>query len=238
MLSVRVLALVAIPIITIIIVLPQPASAATLTQDEPVPPPTIEPSDGYPGTEFNFAAQGFRPRERVSFWVNAPDGTVHSEPNYSVNSTTDGHASWRWRSATDAMTGRWSMVAKGIQSRVQHVVIFTINDGTAIDPETGLTVLPDQSRRGAEPESGIAGTQFHFFAGNFRQNEMVSFWVNSPTRRVFSDESYQVRADEQGFADWLWVSSVNDLPGTWSMVAVGQRSGVVQIIPFEIQKTE
>jgi hypothetical protein len=216
--------------------LPQSAMAATRSQDEPVPSPAVEPPDGYPGTEFTFTAYGFHPRERVSFWVNAPDGSVHSGPNSSVNATVDGQATWMWQSATDAMMGRWSMVAEGIQSHVQHVITFTINDGTTIDPETGLTVLPDQSRRGVEPPGGVAGTQFHFFAGNFRQNEMVSFWVHNPANRVFGDDLYQVQANDQGFADWLWVSSVNDLPGTWTMVAVGQQSGVVQVIQFEIEE--
>jgi hypothetical protein len=234
--SVRVLALFAIAIIIMMMgVLPQQAAAATLAQDEPVPTPTVEPPDGYPGTEFTFTAYGFHPRERVSFWVNAPDGSVHAGPNYSVNATIAGEATWTWQSATDAMTGRWSVVAEGIQSHVQHVITFTMNDGTTIDPETGLTVLPDQSRRGVEPTIGVAGTQFHFFAGNFRQNEMVSFWVHNPANRVFGDDSYQVQANEQGFADWLWVSSVTDRSGTWTMVAVGQQSGVVQTILFEIE---
>ena len=212
-----------------------PVAAADLLQVETIQPPTVEPPDGYPGTEFRFTANGFDTRERVSFWANAPDGSVQSGPGYSVNATTSGHAEWTWLAPTDAMSGQWSMVAEGVQSQVQQVILFEINDGTAIDPDTGFTVLPDPSRRGVEPASGVPGTQFHFFAGNFRQNEMVSFWVNDPTGRVFGDESYHVRADGQGFVDWLWVSSHNDRTGIWSMVAVGQESSVVQIIPFEIE---
>jgi hypothetical protein len=213
------------------------STAPTLAQE---PPDngivTVTPPDGYPGTEFHFTANGFISREQVSFWVNDPMGRVFSAPDYSVRATREGAIAWNWLAPTDAMSGTWAMVAEGVQSQVQRVVQFAIQEGTTVDPETGFTTIPDPSRQGVEPAVGAGGTQFHFFAGNFRQREWVSFWVNDPAGRIYGDESYRVRANGQGFADWLWVSSRTDLPGTWTMVAVGQESQVVQVIPFEITR--
>lgn len=100
---------------------------------QPIPPTTdpsesnVDPEVGPPGTRFAFAATGFGDNELIGVWVNTPAGQpmeIKPEALYGANS--DGRADWYWTSPADAPIGTWQMVARGVDSDVQRIILFEI----------------------------------------------------------------------------------------------------------------
>lgn len=114
-------------------------AGGTQPQPQPTPPPTppppasgnVDPAAGRGGTEFAFAASGFSPGEAISFWINAPDGSVLSvydqDNNFLVLSAdNDGRIEWSVASPTSAPAGFYSMVAHGNNSGHEVIIPFQI----------------------------------------------------------------------------------------------------------------
>ncbi|MCS6940537.1 MAG: hypothetical protein RMJ55_07270 [Roseiflexaceae bacterium] len=87
------------------------------------------------------------------------------------------------------------------------------------------------------PSSGQAGTRFDFLADGFQSGEQIDIWVNTPDGRALParpDSELQRRVARDGRAAWSWTSPDDAQPGTWSLVARGQRSGAVRVGLFTI----
>jgi hypothetical protein len=64
------------------------------------PSTTVTPTLGPPGTRFLFFASGFAERDRLSFWMNRPDGQIevpYIPEEHRAN--TFGEAVWTWESS-------------------------------------------------------------------------------------------------------------------------------------------
>jgi hypothetical protein len=106
---------------------PAPAPAP----NDPAPAPSsdqgaVQPAVGAPGTQFAFFATGFDGSERVGFWVNGPDGTVIDDSDGNTTANSDGRADWRYTAPGDAAPGVYTMVARGVESDVERVIVFQI----------------------------------------------------------------------------------------------------------------
>ena len=87
------------------------------------------------------------------------------------------------------------------------------------------------------PSSGQAGTRFDFLADGFQSGERIDIWVNTPDGRTLParpDSELQRRVARDGRAAWSWTAPKDSQPGQWSVVARGQRSGVVRVGLFTI----
>ena len=99
----------------------EPAQAANR------PAPRVSPAVGRPGMLFIFDAGGFQAGERLSAWVNLPDGKIVGLDEGSLNpATSSGRASWSWTAPANAAPGGYSMVIHGLKSGIEQVVGFTI----------------------------------------------------------------------------------------------------------------
>jgi hypothetical protein len=195
------------------------------------PSPTVSPAIGPPGTRFLFFATGFAPDERLSFWLNRPDGQVQAADVFDLDrSSSAGDAVWTWTAPQDAPRGGWQMVVHGRKSAVERVIPFAIGDPAASSaPSAPYNVAP---------RSGIAGTLFIFYAAGFTAGEYVDVQVHGPggTTITIEDTSIVVSepASADGRLDGSWTSPANAAPGDWQIVARGADSGVTQTISITI----
>lgn len=203
-------------------------------------PPTatdraVEPSSANAGSRFSFFAEGYEPREIVAFWFNAPDGTlVADERGFRVRVAENGRADWTWLSPQTAQPGRWQAVAVGEQSGVQRTIPFDILPVVGGGGGGDETPNPNPPDRGASPAVGIPDETMAFFAEGFRPRELVLFWANSPDGDVEGRNGNRVQANDDGRVDFFWRVPEDAVPGTWQMVAYGDRSETTRIILFEV----
>jgi hypothetical protein len=193
-------------------------------------PPTVAPTVGPPGTRFLFFAAGFAPDERLSFWLNRPDGRVQAADVVDLQrASSAGEAVWTWTAPQDAPRGGWQMVAHGRTSAVERVIAFTVGDPPA-------PYAPQPSN--VTPRSGIAGTLFTFYAAGFTAGEYVDVQVRGPdgVTVTIEDKSLVVSepASDAGRIDGSWTSPETAAPGDWQIVARGADSGVTQTIAVTI----
>jgi hypothetical protein len=121
---------------------PDDTPAAPGDGEDTVPDANMSPPTGVPGQTFDFYSYGFGDGEWVGYWLNAPDGTVHSDAERYVTFANDeGRAAWAWTAPDDAMTGRWTMVARGRDSEHEAVFFFEIVP-PATDTEPGEAPAP------------------------------------------------------------------------------------------------
>lgn len=118
----------------------QSTTTIRFTIDEPaVAPapegPTVQPAAGGPGTTFTFTASGFESEERISYWIAAPDKQIYGGANrldaessryYYATADEDGRVTWRWTAPVDAISGTWTMVGVGPDSRRSYQIPFTV----------------------------------------------------------------------------------------------------------------
>jgi len=93
------------------------------------PPPAlaVAPAAGAPGARFVFSGSGFGANEKLSIWLNAPDGHVlPAEIEGIAETAPDGRVGWTWVAPKDAPLGAWQMVAHGRTSGIEAVVGFTL----------------------------------------------------------------------------------------------------------------
>lgn len=211
-----------------------PGSAPVVLPDyAPTNPPgvAVQPPAGSPGTRFAFFATGFKPGEDIYFWASAPGGRNYGSAHYRGKANGNGRADWNWRSPNDAMHGVWIMVGKGVESRIEQVIYFTIENPTYAPPD----VAEGTPGVAVEPGAGPPTTRFAFFATGFRSREKVEFWAIDPDGREYRASKQEVRTNENGRADWQWKAPPDAAPGQWLMVARGERSGVQRTITFRVE---
>ncbi len=174
----------------------------------------VNPSEGAPGTEFDFFARGFRAYERVVFWIMSPGGFMQQVGDFGTN--TYGRVDWSWEAPPNAMPGTWVLIARGDVSHIEHTICFKICPCTTY-PEKASPI--DMYDYAVNPEQGPPGTEFWLFMSNFIEGEPVTYQLIDPYGQVYlSGESH---ANQYGRADWRWKSPVGARTGVWTWVARG-----------------
>jgi hypothetical protein len=87
---------------------------------------SVAPSSGAPGSQFAFAALGFRSKEKVSYWFTGPDGKVYDAYPEGDRANSDGRVDITWRAPADAIHGIWVITIQGLKSNVARGVPFEI----------------------------------------------------------------------------------------------------------------
>jgi hypothetical protein len=90
------------------------------------PQAAVAPQSGPPGTRFAFAALGYKKKEKVSYWLTAPDGKVFAAYPEDATANTDGRIDLHWTSPANAPTGTWAITMQGLKSNVVRAVPFEI----------------------------------------------------------------------------------------------------------------
>lgn len=85
------------------------------------------------------------------------------------------------------------------------------------------------------PSSGPPDTEFFFSARGFIAREWVNYWLTLPDGTAQGNvKDYEVRADDNGNAQWMWRAPRNAQPGIWLMVARGRETQLEHAIRFEV----
>ena len=196
----------------------------------------VIPQAGQPGQTFVFEARGYQPGEKVSLWVNVPDGSVLGA-NSQVTADANGAipaGPVKFTSDAKAPLGVWSIVGQGTVSGRVAIGYFRLL-GSAIGraPQPGPGVPPNLDAR-SDPAAGPAGTIFFFDAFGFHPGEEVQTWVvASDGRRTNAD--FTVTADTSGsigYAGLYYVSQPDAPLGLYSFFAQGKTSGKVSTAYF------
>lgn len=203
------------------------------------PPHSVEPATGYAGTVFAFYATGFNDEEPVSYWFNAPDGTVHANTHDYRTDAYQGRADWKWQAPHNALSGTWTAVAYGANSHHEQVIPFTAQAPQPSQPRDDLPVPPETQPINppgvaVEPVTGLPGTRFSFFASGFGDGETIYFWATDPHGDGIGSDGFKIKANQQGEGYWNWKSPGDAMYGRWMMVAQGQ-SGLQRVIHFDIR---
>lgn len=221
--------------------------------------PSVTPTEGVPGVRFIFTAPGFKgaglkddaknsPGERISYWVNLPNGQIISTERHEGKGADDdtikplevradgyGDVTIRWTAPDNALPGPYSLVMHGQDSNNQVAIPFTIHkDGWQTVVQTDVT-----------PKEGPAGTSFRFVATGFedaidtadRRGEQVAYWFNAPDGTVISTEKRNEKndrgndtrrllhyADQNGVVNLVWDAPATLAPGLYSVVFHGLNS--------------
>ena len=86
----------------------------------------VSPASGPPGTRFAFAAGGFRDREKISYWVTAPDTSIAAAFPEGAETDGDGRVDLSWTASADAPRGIWVMTMQGITSGTARAIRFEV----------------------------------------------------------------------------------------------------------------
>jgi hypothetical protein len=193
--------------------------------DEPFPEFRVEPTQGTPGTRFDFSYDGWPKGDVVDLWVLAPG----MEEPYDLDRIygDDGTTHWHWVAPDDVWSGTWVMGARGYYSEMQVLIPFTIVDG-APPPAAPTT--------GASSTSAVPGETLSFTATGYEPGEEMSFWVNAPgsARPMFSNGEDELYADADGIVTWQWTVPSTARLGQWLMVIWGEDTNLEQHIPFSV----
>jgi hypothetical protein len=186
---------------------------------------SLSPQSVGPGGTITVNVTGFRPGERIDRWYTRPDSSSEALFPY-VFADRDGAATWTLTLPGDAPAGLWTMAARGVRSNDRIGLGFTVT--------RDAPPVPVAPRTSVDPAAGAPGTRFAFSGTGFNWYEQVDVWLNGPQNQNLPGP-FEVYADGQGIAYWAWTAP-EDLPqGTWRMVAVGRKSRVQHIIPFEVR---
>jgi hypothetical protein len=230
---------------------------------------TASPAVSLPGAPIAFAATGFHGAslndrhdsrakgERVSYWVNVPDGTIistesrnkandygHTTKPLLAQAGHNGDVKITWTAPLSAPAGNYTMVIHGHDSNLERVIPFTLM------PAGSMTEM----QHSVTPASGPAGTVFYFQAHGLlnaskkRDGEQVAYWINTPSGTVISTEArsdtsdygndtkpLRGHVDKDGIAKIFWTAPADLKPGQYSLVVHGLTSQRQVLIPFTIK---
>jgi hypothetical protein len=193
------------------------------------------PTAGTLGQAFTIEAVGFSPREEISVWATAPDGSVYG---YDGKLTADDRGNVSagqvyFNSSEQTPPGTWAITAQGRDSGAQAIAYFLLLTTPVghVDPPVGI---PPNVNARAEPGAGPPGTIFFFDAFGFRPGEQVTVTVTAsdgtPSRPDFT-----VSADARGSIAYvgLYFASERGMSlGLYTFRAVGRASGATSTAYF------
>jgi hypothetical protein len=205
------------------------------------------------GSALTVNGSGYGADERISFWINAPDGTTISpnslgQTNSHVTGnviplntmvTTDDNGAFTYDLNTTGLpAGNYSLVAHGLSTSKENVVDFTVSGNPAppLAAPNGTTLS--------------AGSMLTVNGAFFAPNETVGFWINVPSGMTISNDSLgqtnttvvgtviplgaTAGADANG--NFTFNLDTTGLPaGNYSLVAHGLNSKIDGVISFTIQ---
>jgi hypothetical protein len=90
------------------------------------PQAIVAPTSGAPGTQFEFAALGFKTKEKVSYWFTGPDGVIHDAYPEGDSANSHGRVDLSWHAPADAVRGIWVITIQGLKSGVARGIPFEI----------------------------------------------------------------------------------------------------------------
>ncbi len=199
-----------------------------------VPRAAIEPRSGGTGSLFRAYASGFTGGERVSIWLNTPNGVAAVPHDLIAN--TNGEV-WPEFSSSDLAPGSYGLVIYGQESTQTLVVPFTVSASAvpaspATAPQPVAVPQPAVSSSvNIEPKAAAAGTRFHAYARGFQGGEQVSIWLNTPSGVEELDGSFSTNSAGEV---WPEFSSDELAPGSYGLVIYGRSSGQTVVVPFVI----
>jgi Large extracellular alpha-helical protein len=188
----------------------------------------VSPERGLPGTTFTFFANGFQPREEVSYWATDPNGDVLVN-NTKVRANKEGRIDWSWDAPNYPIYGTWTMTAFSRETRAYRKISFEIVQSPEAAAADALATV--------EPPAGPAGTTFLFRMGGFDPNGRLTYWVTAPDGST-SSSGKQFPSNEQGIAEFEWKSPENALEGTWTMVFFSFETTLTRRVNFVIGEGE
>jgi hypothetical protein len=215
--------------------LPAPAPAGLV---RPLVPTSknaqVVPQAGQPGQTFVFEGAGFTPKEKVSLWLNLPDGSILSSRFQATVNAQGFTEPVQFTSGEKSLLGVWSFVAHGLTSNREAVGYFLLV-GSAIGraPAPGPGVPQNVDAR-VDPPSGPPGTIFFFDAFGFRPGEDVQLVITrSDGKQTAAD--FAVKADAGGsirYAGIYYVTAPGYPVGLYSFSAKGKDSGKISTAYF------
>ncbi|MBP1467030.1 hypothetical protein EYB53_015050 [Candidatus Chloroploca sp. M-50] len=191
---------------------------------EPAPRPdgdgSVTPASGKPFDTFTFTARGFNPNEQIAYWPTDPTGS--SVPVLEkLRADHNGQVTWTWQTPRLVTTGTWIMTARGMTSRREVQIPFTIE--APYVPFATVT-----------PDIGPPGTTFQFKAVGFNVHERLDTWVERPDGVVLHG-TRDVKAIGDNSASWEWRAPDDAPEGTYIMVAVGRETDLTFRIEFRVR---
>jgi hypothetical protein len=117
----------------------------------------VVPDRGLPGTCHVFSTDQFRPRERVTTWLNTPTGVQ----SLTLSGTTDAVGAISLTFCSNGLAfGDYSLVAFGAQSRITGVGAFRVqgtSDFTVPPPVSRAVPPPARADNALDAQGGISG---------------------------------------------------------------------------------
>jgi hypothetical protein len=91
------------------------------------PQAAVAPQSGPAGTRFTFVAIGYKKKEKVSYWLTAPDGKVYAAYPEGATTNSGGRVDIVWSSPANAPSGSWAITIQSLKSNVVRAVPFEIS---------------------------------------------------------------------------------------------------------------
>jgi hypothetical protein len=88
---------------------------------------SVLPTSGVPGTRFAFSATGFGKKEKVSYWITAPDGKVVDAHPEGTRANNDGRIDFHWNLPQNAISGTWVMTMQSPKKSVGRAIPFQVH---------------------------------------------------------------------------------------------------------------
>jgi hypothetical protein len=194
----------------------------------------VNPQAGQRGQVFILSAFGFTPKEKISIWLNLPDGAILSARFQATADSRGAIAPIQFTTSSDMPVGVWSFVAHGTESEREAVGYFLLTEGSiGHSPPPGPGVPANVDAR-VEPSSGPAGTVFFFDAFGFRASEDVQIRITRSDGQT-TDADFKVKADGAGsirYAGIYYVTALDFPLGLYMFSARGATSGKVSTAYF------
>ncbi len=215
--------------------------AQTVNVPENATDVSVNPTSGQPGSSFDFFARGFKRLEQIRYWVFSPDGQV-AEGTSRVVSSAHMHATWAWQAPADAPHGTWTMVGKGTKSHIEKVIYFQVGSSSAaqaaqpaaVPAPVAAGIPANPPGVGVEPPVAVLDENVAFFVEGFPAHETVHYWLMTPSGDEYRKDDYKTGTTPEGRADWKWKVPNGAGPGIWTMVVLGEHSGLKKEIFFKV----
>jgi hypothetical protein len=195
----------------------------------------VSPDRGDGSTVFRLLADGFRPRENVSVWLTAPDGSVRA---VSTALTADRNGlinddGFPFSLGAGVQGGTWALTAQGQASGLQGIARFEVagpTSGTGQVPASPLANIIHEAlgyRNGGAPFTPLAtvpGGSVRYAQSGFNPGEPVQlqlFMANGAQEEASASGS---TADGAGLLSVV-ISPRNPVEGDVRLVARGVNSG-------------